>query len=416
MPRTAERLTDTAIKRVKGGAQRMVADGRGLYLRVGESGSRSWIFRYRDGKKQTDLGLGSYPDVTLAMAREKALALRRMRGEGRDPLTARKQEKASQALATAALMTFQEAAEKYMASQRAGWSAVHATDWQASLVNYVYPVIGALNVADIDTAAVLRVLTPIWEEKNETATRVRSRIEKVLGWAAAAGYRARGDNPALWKGHLEHSLAKPTKVQGSADDRRHPALRYPLVAEFVGKLRAVGSETARVVEFAILTASRIGEVVGATWEEIDLESATWTVPGARMKSGREHKVPLSARAVELLQEVAGDRRGGLVWHADHGGKMPRQLAGNLVTRLTSKTATLHGMRATFSTWARERTGAADAVVEMSLAHTVGNAVERAYGRTTLFDQRRRLMDQWADYCDGREVVQGGDVVPLRPTG
>ena len=407
---TAERLTDRTARTAKvETGHKLLADGRGLYLRVTATGGKSWVYRYMANGQRHDMGLGPYPDVGLADAREKALGLRRTRLEGQDPLLARRTSKATVASAHAAGMTFETAADQFIAGHRSGWrSTRHEDDWRRSLT-YAYPVIGNLAVSDIDTAAVLRVLSPVWQTKNETASRLRGRIEAILGWATIHGFRS-GDNPARWRGHLEHSLPKPGKVQGPEDDRRHAAMPYGEVSALLAELRGVGSMTAKVIEFAILTAARVGEVTGARWEEFDLAKRFWTVPASRIKAGREHRVPLSDAAMTILEQLAALRTSDFVFPARHGGAMLRQQPLHVLKRLRPN-ATVHGFRSSFRDWAAERTAYPREVVELCLAHNVGSAVERAYQRSDLFERRRELMNAWAQYCT--TPAGEGEVVPLR---
>jgi integrase len=340
----AERLSDTRVRQAKAAAgYKLLADGRGLYLRVGAKGSKSWVFRYKVGRKQTDLGLGSYPDVTLAAAREKALTLRRARIDGHDPATERKRARQQAAIDMAKAITFRQAADQYMRSHRDGWrSAHHAAQWSTSLANDVYPVIGDLPVAAIDTGLVMRVLEPIWKTKTESASRIRGRIEMVLNYATASGYR-QGENPARWKGHLEHSLPRPSRVQGPKQERHHAALDYRDIATFMVKLRQDSAISARALEFAILTAGRSGEIMGATWQEIDLAQRLWIVPASRIKAGREHRVPLSDTALAIIESMAEIRHSDFVFPGRRG-RMHKDTFPTLLQRLGYK-VTAHDVRA-----------------------------------------------------------------------
>ena len=387
----------------------MLADGRGLYLKVGASGSKSWVFRYVGDGRQHDMGLGPYPDVTLAMAREKALEQRRLRLAGQDPMTERKRTRAQAQFAAATAVTFKDAAGRYIEGNRSGWRGEkQEAQWNASLRDYVFPTLGSLSVADIDTGLILRVLEPIWNTKVETASRVRGRIEAVLDWAGSRGYRS-GDNPARWKGHLEHSLPKPGRVKGPQEARYHAALPYAEMPPFMAQLRQANSIAAAPLEFAILTAARAGEVMGATWSEIDLQNKVWTIPASRMKASREHRVPLSDAAMAVLERMK--RRGNYVFPAGHGGRMEKWTAWRLLRRM-GRDVTAHGFRSTFSQWAAEKTEYQFEVREMALAHSVGSNVERAYQRSDLFERRRALMDDWGKFCAQPTT---GDVVPLRST-
>jgi integrase len=278
----------------------MYGDGGGLWLQVSSGGSRSWIYRFQLNGRQREMGLGPLHIASLAEAREKARECRKLRHEGVDPIDARKAKRAVERLAAATAMTFAECAESYIATHRAGWrNAKHAAQWPSSLATYVYPLIGALPVQAIDVGLVLKVLEPIWAEKTETASRVRGRIESVLDWAKARGYR-QGENPARWRGHLENLLPARSKVQRV---EHHAALPYAEMPAFAAELRQLAGIAARALEFTILTAARRGEVIGATWFEIDLKDRLWVIPADRMKSGREHRVPLSEAAITTLTQM-----------------------------------------------------------------------------------------------------------------
>jgi integrase len=403
-----DKLTDTKIRARK--EPGLLGDGAGIYLKIGPTGTKSWVFKYAppngatvvrsDGKERRKLrsiGLGGYPDVSLAMVREKALLLRRQLLDGLDPLAERRRAAVEQAVADAKLLTFRQCAEQFVTGKEAGWTAKHAQDWTSSVRDHVYPIIGDLPVAAIDTALVHRVLQPIWNTKTETASRIRGRIESVLAWATARSYRT-GDNPARWRGHLDTHLAAPAAV---ATIDHLAALPYEQMAAFMVELRAVDTLPARALEFLVLTAARSGEVAGATWVEIDAD--VWTVPPERMKAGREHVVPLSQAALAILAELP--RTGDLIFGKLVNNSMHR------VLRSLRKTVTVHGFRSAFSTWAGEETEFAREVIEECLAHETGNAVERAYRRGNALAKRRVVMAAWAAYCGGE--TPGGVVVPLR---
>ncbi len=409
-------------KRVEGLSARKVAtatepgryaDGRGLYLHIGKGGAKSWVLRYMLAGKAREMGLGAVADVTLQDARRKAGEARALLDAGRDPLEARREEGRQREAEKARAVTFKDAACRYIAAHRAGWrNEKHAAQWDSTLTTYVYPVFGEVAVADVDTGMVLRALEPIWHDKPETATRVRGRIEAVLDWAKAHGYRDReAMNPAQWKGHLSHLLPARSKV---ARVEHHAALPWREVGAFMVDLRNRPATAARALEFAILTAARSGEVFGATWDEVDLADAVWTVPGERMKAGRDHRVPLSPQAVALLEALADESdRTGYVFK---GMKKGRPLSGMamlmLLRRMERGDLTAHGFRSTFRDWAAEATNFQGEVAEAALAHVVGDKVEAAYRRGDLFDKRRRLMETWANHCD---VVNAdvGKVVAIR---
>lgn len=401
------------------------ADGNGLYLQVGKTGGKSWLLRFMLNGKAREMGLGALADVSLSEAREKAAEARKLLSAKRDPLEARKAAERAAALEAARSMTFKGAAERYIAAHRAAWRNVkHVAQWTATLETYAYPVFGDLPVADVDTGLVLRVLEPIWTQKPETASRVRGRIEAVLDWARVRGYRT-GENPALWRGHLAHLLPRRAKVRKV---EHHPALPYAEVAAFMAALRQRDATAARGLEFAILTAARTGEVLGATWAEIDLEAAVWTVPADRMKAQREHRVPLAPRAVAILQAMAQEHgQEGYLFPSRRKDKPLSNMAFLMLLRRMNPQRedgayqwfdprqqapiTAHGFRSTFKDWAAERTSFPGEVAEAALAHVVGDRVEAAYRRGDLFDKRRKLMEAWAGHCD--RPAAAGQIVPLR---
>jgi integrase len=388
----------------------MHPDGGGLYLQVSDTGAKSWIFRYSRNGKAHYHGLGPLQTISLAQAREKARACRHNLLDGIDPIAARKLRFAEQRLRDATAMTFAECAKLYIASHKAGWkSATHAAQWPSSLAAYAYPALGSLSVQDIDVGLVMKVLEPIWTKKPETASRVRGRIEAVLDWAAARGYR-QGENPARWRGHLENLLPKKTKVRRV---EHHAALPYAEIAAFMAALRQQDRVAARALEFLILTAARKGEVRAARWQEIDLEGRLWVIPAERMKGGREHRVPLSALAQRILQGLP--RRGEFVFHSDTNRRPIGELAMlRLLTRMGRSDLTVHGFRSTFTDWCSECTQFPSEVREMALAHVVGSKVEAAYRRGDLFQKRRELMDAWARHCSSAN--KAGSVVPIASAG
>ena len=373
----------------------------GLYLRVASAASAYWMLRYSKteaGKvKTTEMSLGRFDDMTLAEATAAALAHRSAIKAGGDPLEVkhRKEERKVGA------HTFEAVALALIESKRAGWkNAKHASQWENTLATYAYPIIGARDVADIDTAAVLEVLTPIWKDKHETATRLRQRIEIVLNAAKVRGLRS-GENPAAWKGHLDNVLAAIPK---KARTRHHPAMAWADLPAFMIELRARSSASARALEFTILTACRTGEVIGARWPEIDLDGATWTIPKGRMKAKTEHRVALSPAAVALLRALPRHDDTDMVFFTLKADK-PRALSNMAMLELLrgmraedDPVPTVHGFRSTFRDWAGETTAHPREVVEHALAHQLADQAEAAYARGTLLERRRRLMADWADYC------------------
>jgi integrase len=318
---------------------------------------------------------------------------------GNDPIALKQGQRTAAHLNAARAVTFAKAGAQYIDSHRSGWSAKSTQAWLSSLEQHVYPVIGALPVQEIDTSLVMRVIEPIWTTKTETASRVRGRIESVLDWAVTRGFR-KGDNPARWDGHLENLLPAKTKV---AKVEHLDAMPYATVPEFMARLRGGDSGMpARALEFAVLTAARSSEVLKATWDEIDLATKVWTVPAARMKAGVEHKVPLSEAAMTLLGSLSGTRD-VFVFPGTKPGKPINRSALLLQLRgMGQRNATVHGFRSAFVDWAHEATAFPTEAIELSLAHSVGSAVTKAYRRTDLFDRRRALMTAWASFCAGKE--------------
>jgi integrase len=334
-----------------------------------------------------------------------------LRDRGIDPIEHRKAEWSTARLEAAKGVTFREAAAAYIAAHRAGWrNEKHAAQWPSSLEAFVYPTIGHLPAQAIDTGLVLKVLEPIWTKTPETASRVRGRIESVLSWAAARGYRDRSSlNPATWKGHLDHLLPARTKVRAI---EHHPALPYAALPGFMAALRAQDGIGARALEFTILTAARSGEVLGARWSEIDLGTRVWTVPAARMKGGREHRVPLSDAAVTILKGMAAVRVNDHVFPGRRGPPSGMTMT-EVLRRLSRRDITVHGMRSTFRDWCGALTNFPREVAERALAHRIGDAAEQAYARDELLQKRRKLMDAWAAYC--ARPATSAAVVPMRAT-
>jgi integrase len=366
---------------------------RGLLLVVVSPTNASWQLRYQQADKERWLGLGPVNLIGIKAARERAKKARLQLLDGIDPIAAKQAAKVSAKLAAANTLSFEAAATQYFDQHEAKWrSAKHRAQFLSSLTQYAFPVIGTLPVGAIDTALVLRVIEPIWHIKTETANRVRGRIEAVLDWAAVRGYRAPGDNPARWKGHLSNVLPERNRIQ---KPQHLAALPYPEVPGFMAALVARPGVVARALEFCILTAARTSEVVGARWAELDLKDKVWTVPANRIKGGREHRVPLSDAVIALLKALPRERDNDFVFIGRrHGGISPLAMLA-VVKRMGHETT--HGFRSSFRDWAAERTNFPREVAEMALAHTVGDAVERAYRRGDLFDKRRRLMEEWARY-------------------
>jgi integrase len=412
MVRATGRLTALKVEKAKDPG--MYADGSGLYLRVTPQGTKNWVLRYMLNRTPHWMGLGPLALYGLQEARARALDARRKRHDGIDPIKARRAERTLQRLDAAKVITLAEVAEAYIAAHKAGWrNGKHKAQWENTLKTHAAPIM-SLPVQSIDTALVLRVLEPIWAAKPETASRVRQRIESILDFAKVRGYRD-AENPARWRGHLDKLLPARGKVRAIA---HHAALPYAELPAFLATLRTREAVAARALEFLILTAARTGEVIGARWSEIDLLDKTWTVPAARMKAQREHRVPPSARAISILNEAqaarSGDDNNAFVFL----GPTPRAPLSNmaflmLLRRMGRADLTVHGFRSTFRDWAAERTNYPNHVVEMALAHAVSDKVEQAYRRGDLFEKRRRLMQQWAAFCMSAPTADAQKVVPLR---
>ena len=405
------KLTAVAITKERGPA--VLHDGGGLYLRVSASGAKAWVFRYQLNGRRRDMGLGAFPAISLAGAREKAAAYRKQRTEGIDPIAVKV---AQQQVMRLAGRTFRQVAEDLVQSKQAGWrNAAHRQQWNYTLATYAYPILGDVLVGSVNTAMVMQVLTPIWTGKTETANRLRGRIEAVLDAAKAHGYRE-GENPARWRGHLDALLPKPSKVRRV---EHHHALPYAEMPAFMAELQSRENMSARALGFTILTAARSGEALGARWGEINLAERIWTVPPERMKVGREHRVPLSDAAVAVLQAVlpiASTRDGKPDPAAPvfpgirHAIPLSRLVMVALLRRM-GRSEAVHGFRSAFSDWAAERTAYPREVVEMALAHAIENRVEAAYRRGDLLDQRRKVLEAYARFALSPPAA-GGKVVTI----
>jgi integrase len=390
--RTLNRLSANLVRAL---AERgYYADGGGLYFRVSEFGTRLWAFRYTRAGKAREMGLGPYPEVTLKDARELALQARQLLREDLDPIEKRQARRSAMAADRQAALTFEQCAAAFIAVKEKEWkNAKHGEQWRTTLATYADPVIGRLLVRHVQQAHILKILEPIWITKTETASRLRGRIENVLDYANARGYR-HGDNPARWRGHLDKILATPSKV---AKVEHHPALDYADIGAFMVELRKQPGLGARALEFAIITAARSGEVRGARWAEVDLDKAVWTIPEQRMKAGREHRIPLSDTAMELLRTLPCVDDCELLF-PNTKGTVLSDMTLTAVLRRMGKLVTAHGFRSTFRDWAGETTAYPREVIEHALAHQLQDKAEAAYARGTLFDKRRHLMADWARFC------------------
>lgn len=403
MPKKARELTALEVKRLTNPGLHFVGEIPGLALQVLPTGGRTWVLRMMVGAKRRDMGLGGYPEVSLADARAKARVARDRVRAGVDPIAEAQAARSALRAAQAAAMTFRQAAELFIDTNRSGWSnAKHAAQWASSLTRYVYPIIGQLNVQDIGRAHVLAVLEQhvgkegkFWECRTETAERVRGRIEKVLDWAKGRGHRT-GDNPATWKGNLDAVLPKAKRIKKV---EHHPAVSLDEMAGFFSDLQQREGTAARALEFVILTAARSGEVRGMTWSEVDMNSGAWVVPAERMKAGKEHRVPLSSLAVSLLERMPRHEGNDLVFPSPRGGLMS-DMSLTAVMRRMDREEVPHGFRSTFRDWAGELTHYPRDMAEMALAHAIASATEASYRRGDMFEKRREMMEDWADFVSG----------------
>ncbi|MCC6310731.1 MAG: integrase arm-type DNA-binding domain-containing protein [Trueperaceae bacterium] len=390
-----EKLTATQVKNLKEPGR--YGDGGGLWLQVSQWGTKAWVYRFMMAGKARTMGLGPVDVVSLKDAREKATRAKALVLEGIDPIDAREGQRARQMAEAAKVITFEKAAEQYIAAQRDGWkNAKHGEQWTATLEAYAYPKIGKLSVADIDTSHVLKVLEPIWSVKTETASRVRGRIEAVLAWATVRGYR-QGDNPARWRNHLDKILPKRTKVRKV---KHHDAMAYAELPAFMERLRDQEGVSARALEFTILTAVRTGETIGAQWSEIDFAAKVWTIPQERTKASRPHRVPLSDRALEILEAMPREgEKDGPVFPGVRAGKGLSNMAMlQMLKGMTENGFTTHGFRSSFRDWAKEVAHYPREIAELALAHIVKDGAEAAYSRGDALEKRRKMMADWARYC------------------
>lgn len=405
MPKKARELSAVEVKRLTEPGLRAVGGVAGLHLQVTKTGARSWVLRATVGTKRRDIGLGGYPDVSLASAREKAREMREKIQQGIDPVAERRALRSSLLAQQVRDITFEQCASEVIKKKQAeSRNAKHGQQWENTLRTYAYPTLGKMAVSDVGLPHILKVLKPHWETKTETMTRVRQRIEAVLAWATVHGHRS-GDNPARWKGNLDAILPKPSKI---AKVKHHKALPIDGMGEFMARLRRKRGVAARALEFLILTASRTSEVRGASWEEIDIDGAVWVIPASRMKAEKEHRVPLSDEAIALLKMMPSGP--GPVFITARERQLNENAMSNLLKRMDVD-ATVHGFRSTFRDWAAERTSYPHHVCEMALAHTIKNSAEAAYRRGDLMEKRARLMQDWAKFCGN--IQPKGEVVPLR---
>lgn len=393
MPKIAKELSALQVSRLADPGHHAVGGVTGLYLYITPTGARSWVLRTLIAGKRRHMGLGAFPSVTLAMAREKARAARSEVEAGVDPIAARLEVVSKLKAEKRNAVTFESAAKAYIDAHGDSWkNSKHRAQWSSTLETYAFPVIGSLQTAHVTQSHVLAVLEPIWKTKNETAARLRGRIEAVLDWATVRGYRE-GENPARWKGRLDKLLPAPAKIQKTVHRK---ALPIDAVPQFMRDLRDKEGVTARALEFVVLTAARSGEVRGATWGEIDLDAAVWVVPGDRMKAGREHRVPLCTQAVELLKKMPRFVGNEHVFPSPRG-KALSDMALLTIMRRMKVNAVPHGFRSTFRDWVGERTDYPRELAEQALAHALVNKVEAAYRRGDALEKRRTMMQEWGNF-------------------
>ncbi|WP_211460826.1 tyrosine-type recombinase/integrase [Collimonas silvisoli] len=392
--RTLNRLTVLQVARFK--KHGLYSDGGGLYLQVTKTLSKSWLFRFMRRGRARGMGLGPIHAISLAEARIKAMECRRHLAENIDPLDHRRAQQKTAQLAQTKSLAFRDCASQYIEAHRRSWkNEKHAAQWESTIETYANPIIGDHDVSHIDTDEIVKVLEPIWDSKTETATRLRGRIESILAWATVKRYRS-GLNPARWKGHLDHLLAKPSRIR---KPKHHAALPYGEAADFMACVQREVGSAALALQLTILTASRTIEVAGARKEEFDLAAKIWTIPPERMKAMREHRVPLSTSAIQIVKPLleAGTGLFLLPGGKDGNKHLSNMAMLQLLKRMGRSDLTVHGFRSTFKDWARETTDYAREVSEAALAHVIGNQTEAAYARGDLFAKRAGLMQTWAEY-------------------
>ena len=389
----------------------------GLLLQVTPTGAKSWIYRTRIAGKRRSIGLGGFPDVTLAQARDKARETRDKIADGIDPVEERQTKRRDLLAAKLSTMTFADAMADYIKMKSTEFrNPRQEQQWTNSLTTYALPHIGKVPVRDIELPHIKAVLDPIWQTKTETANRVRARVENILGWCAVHGYRS-NENPAKWQGYLDEVYPSPEKIKKKG---HHAALSVDALPGFMTDLQKRTGTASRAMEFLILTASRTNEVIGdkrigkpgITWQEIDLQAKVWTVPADRMKSGKAHKVPLTDAAMDLINSMEPGAPDALLFAGPKGDIPSNNFLSALLKRM-DQPVTAHGFRSTFKDWARERTAYADEVSELALAHVNSDATRAAYARSELLDKRRQLMGDWEQYCyHGKAKEEGGKGVSI----
>ena len=396
-----KKLNSLAIQ--KAGEPGRYHDGGGLYLQVSNSGTKSWELRFTLNTKPRYMGLGSLELVSLSEARSLALGCRRMILIGTDPIEHRNALRTKSEAERSKAISFDECAKAYINSHRAKWkNAKHADQWENTIATYASPLIGNLPIQAIDTNLVMKILEPIWHSKTETASRLRNRIELVLSWASARGYRT-GENPARWRGHLDKLLPKRSEVQKTV---HYAALPISQLGSFMESLRKQQGIAPKALELLILTATRTSEVLGAEWEEFNLDEGIWTIPASRMKAKKEHRVPLSKPAVQLLNDIPRLEGSSYVFSGRKEGAQLSNMALLVILKRMGLKITAHGFRSTFRDWASEHTTFSSEVAEAALAHTIKDKVEAAYRRGDLLTKRQKLMEEWARFCSQNSKQEG----------
>ena len=391
MKRESNRLGDMAIKNEE--TPGYYPDGQNLYLQVSGSGSKSWIFRYTLAGRQREIGLGAYPTFSLADARKRAKAARQLLTDKICPLETKRNKILADRLSAASVITFDDAAERYIKTHESGWKNLkHVGQWRSTIATFASPVIGRLPVHAIDNKAVVNVLEPIWNSKRETASRLRGRIEKILDWATSLEYRT-GVNPARYKGNLDNLLTKSEKVI-----EHHPALPFAEIGIFMAALRDMPGMAALALQFIILTATRTSEVLNARWVEFDLDAGVWVIPAARMKAKKEHTVPLSGNVLAILSKAKSECVESEFIFPGKNGALSNMSCLAVLKRMGRADLVVHGFRSTFRDWCSESTAYPRDVAEMALAHAISDKTEAAYRRGKLFDKRALMMNDWAKYC------------------
>lgn len=399
MAREHNKLNDRKIRSFK--EPKRYSDGGNLYLVVSDAGSKSWSFMFTRLGERRELGLGGYPDLSLAEARQKAIEYRKLLSQGLDPYEQKRAEARERERQARLKRTFEWCAREYIRHRQVEWkNPKHIAQWSSTLERYAFPVIGSLDVSEIRINHITDILDPIWAEKVETASRLRGRIENILDWAKVRGHRD-GENPAAWRGNLSMVYSPKSAIRKV---QHHPALPYVDIADFVADLRDRESVSAKALEFLILSAGRTGEVICADCAEINRDAALWTIPASRMKSGVQHVVPLSKRALQIIEEMGRQGSSPFVFPgANRQLPMSNMAFLQLLKRMGRTDITVHGFRSSFRDWAADLTEYSNQVIEKAIAHTVGG-VEAAYRRGDLLEKRRRLMDDWADYVEGERSV------------